>query len=235
MAALSDYLESGLLKHIFFGETFASPTNISIGLTSTVPIDTDSGETISELPSGAFKGANFVDTGYRRINLGASSDGNTKWNQVGIDTTTPFQVYSSESGVGLTPNSGYFYPLYLDSTTATNASTAGTPASTAFTFEGTFPGVIFYGPNGVFASGDYSSTDPGYTEYDGNGFIKNQNQLAFSTANTDWGFISGIVITDSEFVGSGNLLMYAELQNPRNIFTGDSIKFDTNSLEISLK
>ncbi len=235
MAALSDYLESGILKHIFFGETFTSPANISIGLTSSVPIDTDSGETISELPSGAFKGSNFVDTGYRRINLGASSAGNDNWNQVGIDSSTAFQVFSTESGVGLAPNSGYFYPLYLSASTATTASTAGTPGATAFTFQGTFPGVTFFGPDGVFVSGDYSSTDPGYTEYDGNGFIKNKNQLAFPTANTDWGFISGIVITDSKFVGSGNLLMYAQLQNPRNIFTGDSIKFDTNSLEVSLK
>jgi hypothetical protein len=235
MAALSDYLESGILKHIFFGETFTSPTNISIGLTSSVPIDTDTGATIRELPSGAFKGSNFVDTGYRRISLGASSDGNDKWNQVGIDSTTAFQVYSYESGVGLPPNSGYFYPLYLSLSKAISESTAGTPSATALTFEGTFPGVTFYGPDGVYVSGDYSSTDPGYTVYDGNGFIKNKNQLAFPTANTDWGYISGIVITDSEFVGSGNLLMYAELQNPRNIFTGDSIKFDTNSLEISLK
>ena len=45
------------------------------------------------------------------------------------------------------------------------------------------------------------------------------------------GVLFRIVITDSEFVGSGNVLMYSELQNPRNIFTGDSIKFDTNSLE----
>lgn len=235
MAALSDYLESGILKHLFFGETFTSPSNISIGLTSTVPTDLDSGETIQELPSGDFKGASFVDTGYRRINLGNSTDGNGVWNQVGVDTTTAFQVNSVESGVGLFPNSGYFYPLYLDPTKAVSESTAGTPAATAFTFSETHPDVIFYGPNGLVVSGDYSSTDPGYIEYDGNGFIKNKNQIAFPTANTHWGFISGIVITDSQFVGSGNVLMYSELQNPRNIFTGDSIKFDTNSLEISLK
>lgn len=235
MAALSDYLESGILKHIFFGETFTSPSNISVGLTSTVPTDTDSGQTIEELPSGAFKGASFVDTGYRRINLGNSTDGNNVWNQIGIDTTTAFQVNSSESGVGLPPNSGYFYPLYLDSAKAVSESTESVQAATEYTFTETHPGVVFYGPDGVVVSGDYSSTDPGYIEYDGNGFIKNKNQLAFPTANVNWGFISGIVITDSEFVGSGNVLMYSELQNPRNIFTGDSIKFDTNSLEISLK
>ena len=144
-------------------------------------------------------------------------------------------INSSESGVGLPPNSGYFYPLYLDSAKAVSESTESVQSVTEYTFTETHPGVVFYGPDGLVVSGDYSSTDPGYIEYDGNGFIKNKNQLAFPTANVNWGFISGIVITDSEFVGSGNVLMYSELQNPRNIFTGDSIKFDARSLEISLK
>jgi hypothetical protein len=29
--------------------------------------------------------------------------------------------------------------------------------------------------------------------------------------------------------------MYAQLENPRIVYTGDNIKFDSNSLEISLK
>ena len=231
MAALSDYLESGILAHIFLGQEFSRPDNISIALTSRVPLDTDTGENMPELPSGDFKGAAFVDTGYRRFSLGSSiTDGASKWHQVGIDNLTAFQVNSSESA-----NSGYFYPLYLSTSKAETESTTAPKASVPFIFPDTFPGVTFYGPDGVFTSGDYASTDPGYVEYEGNGFIKNQNQLTFDNANTDWGFISGVAVMDSEFVGSGNILMYAQLQNPRNIFTGDSIKFDSSSLEISLK
>ena len=95
MAALSDYLESGLLNHIFRGQTFTKPTTIAIALTSGVPLDSDNGSTIPELPSGIAKGINFVTTNYQRINLGSpSSLGNTRWNEVGVDDTTVFSVFS---------------------------------------------------------------------------------------------------------------------------------------------
>jgi hypothetical protein len=78
------------------------------------------------------------------------------------------------------------------------------------------------------------ATNPGYTTYQGNGFIKNSTQIVFPTALTDWGWVSGIAIVDTSNYASGNLLMYAKLDNPRYVYTGDNIKFDSNSLEISL-
>jgi len=82
MAALSDYLESGLLHHIFRGQSFSKPSNIAIALTSGVPSDSDTGVnqynggTLQELPSGL----NGVDTGYRRLSLGdPSTIGNDRW------------------------------------------------------------------------------------------------------------------------------------------------------------
>ena len=33
MASLSDYLESGLLHHLFRGQTFPKPTNVAVALT----------------------------------------------------------------------------------------------------------------------------------------------------------------------------------------------------------
>ena len=65
--------------------------------------------------------------------------------------------------------------------------------------------------------------------------IQNQNQITFGPALSDWGWISGVVIADSGGYGAGNILMFASLENPRLIYTGDSIKFDARSLEISLK
>jgi len=227
MAALSDYLESGLLSHIFRGATFAKPTTIALALTSGVPKDSDTGATIPELPSGVTKGATFVTTNYSRVNLGSpATTGNNTWNNVGYDVTTPYQVYSTEVN-----NSGYFYPLYLSE----SAATAADPNSVTqqYTFSKTFPNVLFYAPATIDVSG--SQTNPGYTSYEGNGFIKNASQILFSTALTDWGWVSGIAILDSATYGSGNLLMYAQLENPRLVYTGDNIKFDSNSLEISLK
>ena len=74
--ALSDYLESGLLKHIFLGDTFSKPLNIAIALTSGEIFDHETGETILELASG--DGNNL--SGYSRIGLGdPSTNGDSTW------------------------------------------------------------------------------------------------------------------------------------------------------------
>lgn len=167
MAALSDYLESGLLHHIFRGETFAKPTNLAIALTSGVPSDSDTGVsqyknggTFQELPSGD---ANGNDTGYRRLNLGSpSTDGNGVW---------------------------------------------------------------------TYHADDHAA---------GSGLIKNTNSFLFDTGDgspalVDWGWVSGIAIVDSGEYGTGNVLMHAQLDNPRVIYTGDTVKFDVSTLQISFK
>lgn len=92
--ALSDYLESGLLHHIFKGETFPKPLNVSIALTSGVPVDSDTGATLLELPTGI----NGSGTGYNRYDLGDPAlSGDVSW------------VYSQEVhdfGSGIIDNSG---------------------------------------------------------------------------------------------------------------------------------
>ena len=167
MAALSDYLESGLLHHIFRGQSFPKPENIAIALCSGVPSDSDTGVsqyknggTLQELPSGD---ANGNDTGYRRLSLGnPSTNGNEKW---------------------------------------------------------------------TFNSDDHEA---------GSGIIKNSDSLLFDTGDgspalVDWGWVSGIAIVDSGEYGTGNLLMHAKLDNPRVIYTGDTVKFDLSTLQISFK
>ncbi|NDG29772.1 hypothetical protein EB118_06720 [bacterium] len=227
MAALSDYLESGILNHIFRNTTFSKPTTISIALTSGVPKDNDTGATIPELPSGIALGQNFVTTNYQRLNLGSpAATGTSIWASVGVDDTTAYSVFSTEVS-----HSGYFYPLYLSQASAEAADQNG--ATQSYTFSKTYPGVTFYAPVSIDVSG--SQTDPGYPLYEGNGFIKNTTQFLFNTALRDWGWVSGVAILDSATYGSGNLLMYAQLENPRIVYTGDNIKFDSNSLEISLK
>lgn len=227
MAALSDYLESGILNHIFRNTTFAKPTTIAIALTSGVPKDNDTGSTILELPSGVALGSNFVTTNYQRLSLGnPATTGTSIWASVGVDNTTAYSVYSSEVG-----HSGYFYPLYLSEASAQAADQNST--AQIYTFSKTYPGVSFYAPVSIDVSG--AQADPGYPLYEGNGFIKNSTQFLFNTALRDWGWVSGVAVLDSAVYGSGNLLMYAQLENPRFVYTGDNIKFDSNSLEISLK
>jgi hypothetical protein len=253
MAALSDYLESGLLSHIFRNTAFSRPSTIAIALTSGVPLDSDSGSTIPELPSGVARGNNFVSTNYKRINLfNPATSGDAIWNTVGQDDLTTYSVYGTlSSGVG-TGTYGVFYPLYLNQQTARNADATNTGSVQGFSFSyrfKEFPNVLFHAPESLKQSGlppiiniiggvitnTPGLVDPGYTKYEGNGFIKNALQLVFDTAFTDWGWVSGIAIVDTATHGSGNMLMYAKLENPRYVYTGDNIKFDTNSLEISLK
>ena len=237
MAALSDYLESGLLNHIFRNTPFPKPSSIAIALTSGVPLDSDSGSTMPELPSGVARGNNFVTTNYKRINLfNPATSGDTIWNAVGKDDLTAYSVYGTSSSGASIGVSGYFYPLYLNQQTAQNADSNNTGQAQGFSLSfrfSDFPNVLFHAPESLKQSG--VAVNPGYTQYEGNGFIKNANQIIFDTAFTDWGWVSGVVVMDTTQYGSGNMLMYAKLQNPRYVYAGDNIKFDTNSLEISLK
>lgn len=231
MAALSDYLESALLNHLFRSANLPKPSSIAVALTSGVPKDSDNGTTMPELPSGITKGEIPVDTNYRRINLGNPiQSGDIFWNNVGVDATTTFHVYGTSSSGFTTGLSGYFYPLYLSETRALQES--DTAQSSGLMFK-EFPSVVFYAPYDLLESGQ--PVNPGFTEYEGNGFIKNQRQLIFNTALTDWGWVSGVVLLDTSVYGSGNILMYSELSNPRYVYTGDNIRFDLNSLEISLQ
>ncbi len=231
MAALSDYLESALLNHIFRGSTFPKPSSIAIALTSGVPLDSHTGSTLPEIPSGVAKGSNFVTTNYSRLSLGnPATSGDTIWNNVGIDDSTTFQVSGISSSGTSAGISGYFAPLYLNQTVA--SSYDNTFQTVTYRFS-EFPNVTFYAPLSLVQSGVHNN--PGYTQYEGNGFIKNSVQLVFNTALQDWGWISGVAIVDSSTYGSGAVLMHSKLSNPRYVYAGDNIKFDLNSLEISLQ
>lgn len=159
MTALSDYLESGLLHHVFRGETFPKPTNIAITLTSGVPRDSDTGNAqyesggpLQEIPSGDQLDQ---DTGFRRVDLGdPATQGDDFW------------LYDIE---------------------------------------------------------DHNV---------GSGLIKNATTVLFPTALQDWGWVSGVAIVDSGEYGTGNMLMYAQLNNPRIIYQGDTVKFDLSTLKI---
>ena len=164
MAALSDYLESGLLHHIFRGSSFPKPDAIAIALCSGIPPESGNGKNfetggwLPELASGV--GDNL--TGYSRIDLGdPATGGDDDWN---------FNISQLDAG----------------------------------------------------SSGAFS-------------VVWNSGSLVFDTALLDWGWVSGIAITDSAEYGEGNILMVAALNNPRIVYMGDNLKFDPESLQISFK
>lgn len=226
MAALSDYLESGLLHHVFANQVFTMPSSIAIGLLTDPAQDSDDGSTISEVPSG--DGSQI--TGYARISAG--SDLTDAWRFASTADSIAFAVSGTRNngteaeGSG---DTGFFYPVYT-----LQASAGGETAELATFSE--FPNIQFYfasGANNNYGSGVDTGGNTNYNTYPTpNRFLVNKYQIVFPTALTDWGFISGVVITDTTNYGSGNVLMHSALTNPRLVFTGDNIRFDAESLEI---
>ena len=97
MAALSDYMESGLLHHLFRGETLPKPTNVSMALCSGVPVDSDTGATIPEVPSGI----NGSGTGYTRYDIGDPAiAGDAFWDYTQAD---------HDAGSGMIKNANTFF------------------------------------------------------------------------------------------------------------------------------
>ena len=67
---------------------------------------------------------------------------------------------------------------------------------------------------------------------DGNGHkVVNNQAIDFPTANGgDWGYASGVIITDAS--SGGNVLMKGDLTTPRNILDGDTFRFSSNDLDV---
>ena len=104
MAAISDYLESGLLHHVFRGTSFPKPTNISIALTTGTTLDSNTGSTFPEVPLTI----NGSGTGYSRISFGnPASSGNAFWS---------YNIADHNAGSGLVKNSSsiLFNPALCD-------------------------------------------------------------------------------------------------------------------------
>jgi hypothetical protein len=162
MADLSHYLESGLINHVFRGETFAKVPNICIALCSGVPANDNDGSTIPELEEIYTDGGR--SSGYKRIDLNDPAlSGNVNWK---------FDQETFEASGGVIKNC-----------------------------------FVIDWPTAQFKSDD---TDENY----------------------GWGWVSGLAILDSNQVGEGNLLMQAQLDNPREVFGGDTLRFDAEALII---
>ncbi len=64
--SMTNYLESGVLNHLFRTDTFSKPSTIAIGLTADVPLETDTGGTNTEVTNAG---------AYARVDVGAPTNG----------------------------------------------------------------------------------------------------------------------------------------------------------------
>jgi hypothetical protein len=149
MAALSDYLESGILNNIFRGVSFTPPSKIAIALTKSVPIQSNNGFTINEVSATGVSG---VNTGYARVLISNNTNNSQKWSY------SP-DNHTNESGVIINANNIVF--------------------NTALKDWGTISGVAILDSelrgsgNMLF----YSSLDPARVVYEGDTVKFNTNEL----------------------------------------------------------
>lgn len=66
------------------------------------------------------------------------------------------------------------------------------------------------------------------------GATENTNDILFAQATGSWGTVLDFAICDSEAVGSGNVLAYGSLTVSKSVQSGDTPKFATNDLDITL-
>lgn len=115
----------------------------------------------------------------------------------------------------------------------------------------------FSKPTNIFIglTTDVPSDDGSYTEVaDANGYARyavvsgdarwtahgvggpgsNAVDFEFATATGDWGTVSGVIITDSESHSGGNVLLHGELTTPREVQNGDTFKFTSGNLDVTV-
>lgn len=64
------------------------------------------------------------------------------------------------------------------------------------------------------------------------GVSLNTSQVTFAVATTVWGVVGWVGIFDQQ-VG-GNLLYFTQLDNAKNILTGDQLRLKTNEIKLTL-
>ena len=67
------------------------------------------------------------------------------------------------------------------------------------------------------------------------GPLRNTSNIVFPTPTGDWGMVSGIAIVDSPTPGQGNVLFFKELDPPRMIYAGETVKFNPGNLGLSIE
>ena len=64
------------------------------------------------------------------------------------------------------------------------------------------------------------------------GVSQNTGQVTYAVATTNWGDVGWVGVMDSK--EDGNLLYFTALDNPKNILTGDQLKFKPNEITLTL-
>jgi hypothetical protein len=66
------------------------------------------------------------------------------------------------------------------------------------------------------------------------GAIENTQVITFAQATAAWGTITDFAVVTSITAGSGDVLAYGKLTAPKNVASGDTLKFATGDIDITL-
>ena len=66
------------------------------------------------------------------------------------------------------------------------------------------------------------------------GTTTNTTVITFPTATADWGYVSGVVLCDTEAHGTGNSLLYGTLGTPKIVANGETFSFPATNLDVQL-
>ena len=66
------------------------------------------------------------------------------------------------------------------------------------------------------------------------GATENTQVVTFAQATADWGTITNFAIVDAITAGTGTVYAYGTLTAPKNVASGDTLKFATGDIDITL-
>jgi hypothetical protein len=73
-----------------------------------------------------------------------------------------------------------------------------------------------------------------FTTTSASGQVSNSSDITFPVATADWGWVSGVILTNSGVYGAGRSLAYGSLTVPKLVGSGDQLKISTGNLKVYL-
>jgi hypothetical protein len=88
---------------------------------------------------------------------------------------------------------------------------------------------------GELSGGSYARVsvkgDSNWSAGSTNGQTDNENNISFTTATGDWGYVSGLFLADAS--SAGNVVLYGTLTTPKIVENGDQFVIAAGDLDIT--
>tara|TARA_A100001515_G_scaffold77065_1_gene61186 strand:- start:145 stop:558 length:414 start_codon:yes stop_codon:yes gene_type:complete len=89
--------------------------------------------------------------------------------------------------------------------------------------------------SGELSGGSYARVsvkgDSNWSAGSTNGQTDNENNISFTTATGDWGYVSGLFLADAS--SGGNVILYGTLTTPKIVENGDQFVIAAGDLDIT--